>query len=982
MLYFQIILLVILFVSLLTILKNKMFKSIGALLGGIFISLQVVSIYLTNNIGDYKFYEHFKWSVVSNIYQEFLPEFLLAVCFLVIITFILYWLSSILSKLSSKISVPTSIICTILLSLNSHVFYNLYETISLKSGNSYTLTKAISKLPLQKAELLTNRDVSASAGRNIIFLSLESFEKGFINERPDLTPHLNQLKKEYHYYDLLPSSGGGWTSASAYMALTGMPAYFGNKYNDIFQGSNKIQINNIGNVLETAGYDMQYLIANKDFSGMKDMLETLGFNVKSEDDFETKYEKIPWGIHDKDLFDEIEKEAIALSEKERPFALFASTISTHYPDGIYDSRMESLIAPKNSELEFMVAAVDYYIGNLFSTLKEKNLLENTTVIIVPDHQFMGKHKVIDDLEDRGLFVLSTTPIDEMETKNLSQVSMPNIVLDVADIETDAVFLDDLIQGNKNQFVYNYKKELRDVNIASLNTITMKDGFNVVRMDSLISVAYKNDSNLIFAQTDLTKASKKLFQINVDRYFRYYSSRHIPIADIKTAVKKPNTINIIYVNDTIHTYYSDQDGLVSFKKDANRVVFENTELIPKFQFLQPSSNEEELDKKLQFLVIRSSGFNSKETSYYQYGGNTYRFSRGVNVISINSKGSYTLENFDTYANYEARNELLTYLKQIKKSKFRSFIIVHDTAGEVFGEFEQELNAIGLFKLIDIKNRQAYIASYEQGGFLEYLDDFTIEKKYAVPNLKLEAKRNTDDEITTYSKQVDRFIAHAGGKIDGKVYTNSLEALNKSYQAGFRLFELDIIKTSDGHFVAAHDWDTWKRLSNYSGETPVTLKIFNSQKLFGEYTPLDMTAINSWFETHKDAILVTDKTREIKRFSTEFLDKSRLIMEVFNVEDAELASVYRVEPILSESIIASMNLNLVPFMKDRDFKYITFSRNSISKFKGVLKMAKENGIKSYVYHVNFQGGKDEKYVVEYELGQVYGLYADEWDFKTPE
>lgn len=34
-----------------------------------------------------------------------------------------------------------------------------------------------------------------------------------------------------------------------------------------------------------------------------------------------------------------------------------------------------------------------------------------------------------------------------------------------------------------------------------------------------------------------------------------------------------------------------------------------------------------------------------------------------------------------------------------------------------------------------------------------------------------------------------IAHAGGGIDGNIYTDSLEALNQSYQNGTRLFDID-------------------------------------------------------------------------------------------------------------------------------------------------------------------------------------------------
>lgn len=48
-----------------------------------------------------------------------------------------------------------------------------------------------------------------------------------------------------------------------------------------------------------------------------------------------------------------------------------------------------------------------------------------------------------------------------------------------------------------------------------------------------------------------------------------------------------------------------------------------------------------------------------------------------------------------------------------------------------------------------------------------------------------------------------------------------------------------------------------------------------------TPLDMTAINDWFKAHPDAILVTDKVNEPRKFAGQFIDKKRLMMELFDV-----------------------------------------------------------------------------------------------------
>ena len=51
---------------------------------------------------------------------------------------------------------------------------------------------------------------------------------------------------------------------------------------------------------------------------------------------------------------------------------------------------------------------------------------------------------------------------------------------------------------------------------------------------------------------------------------------------------------------------------------------------------------------------------------------------------------------------------------------------------------------------------------------------------------------------------RLIAHAGGAVYGYRLTNSLEALDRAWEAGFRFIELDFQRTSDGEIVLIHDW----------------------------------------------------------------------------------------------------------------------------------------------------------------------------------
>ena len=144
---------------------------------------------------------------------------------------------------------------------------------------------------------------------------------------------------------------------------------------------------------------------------------------------------------------------------------------------------------------------------------------------------------------------------------------------------------------------------------------------------------------------------------------------------------------------------------------------------------------------------------------------------------------------------------------------------------------------------------------------------------------ETKSKTDTTFVPHEPL--RFIAHAGGRIEGMNYTNSLEALNNSYKNGFRLFELDIIETSDGEFSRSCP-KHWKTMVGYEIDNkPVSMREFKKYKI-ANLTSLGMNEINNWFLEHKDAILVTDKVNFPRKFSNIFIDKQRLMMELFTLE----------------------------------------------------------------------------------------------------
>ncbi len=103
-----------------------------------------------------------------------------------------------------------------------------------------------------------------------------------------------------------------------------------------------------------------------------------------------------------------------------------------------------------------------------------------------------------------------------------------------------------------------------------------------------------------------------------------------------------------------------------------------------------------------------------------------------------------------------------------------------------------------------------------------------------------------------------VAHAGGALDDRPATNSMDALDMSIKKGFRYFELDFKFTSDGHLVCIHDWDS--AFENTFGFRLIgipTLKEFknliNRNPMFNNCT---LDSLVPWLADNPTAVLITD------------------------------------------------------------------------------------------------------------------------------
>ena len=722
--------LVFCFLIILSFFKNKRLKSCIAIAFSFFVAMQITSLYLVNEFVSYRFFIHFNSRDVFAMIPLFEYTFMLKILvfpfgtYIVLNYFSFPYFFKVCNLIHKRVLIRIFglffiVLSIAVMSIRKGLIIKTFELVKIiYAENSSSYEENALKLDLLKPLKVADIDVFAEDSKNIIILSLESFEKAYLSKKMShLTPNLRNLKnnKNWSYFDMAENDGSNWTSGSLYTTLTGYPAFFNRNHNSIFQTLYKTKIVSIFDILNKLDYKKTFLTSETNFSGTDLMLNTFG--VDEIVDYSVLGEK----NQDKDLFEKA-KHIVSENElKKQKYILYVSTLSTHNPNGIYDSRMERFVSPQESSIEFMASAVDFMIGDFLSFMEEKEFLKNTKIFIMPDHLKHGNAAMFAGTGERGLYVLtnvSQKDIDKTKYQNLYQLDLPKLILDVSKVNHNYTFLSEQILGDKNEYVKNNLTDLTNLNVSGFLS------------------------------------------------------------------------NSLHLNET-----------------------------PK------------LNKDFQ---------------------------------------------------------------KIKKDTMR-------------------------------------------------------------------------------------YIAHAGGMIDAITYTNSLEALNRSYELGFRLFELDFRLTSDNKIVAVHEWKEWSSFTNFDQNTPATHKQFMDLKILNKYSPVDMKVVNKWFLEHEDAILVTDKINTPKIFSNAFACKDRLMMELFSWSAIQEAMDNDIIPIVSENILRLIPINRGETLKGYGIEYVAMSRSSIDNHKDVFIDLKKNGIKVFAYHINNNIYKNEEFAMKYETDFYYGIYANEWSFE---
>lgn len=231
---------------------------------------------------------------------------------------------------------------------------------------------------------------------------------------------------------------------------------------------------------------------------------------------------------------------------------------------------------------------------------------------------------------------------------------------------------------------------------------------------------------------------------------------------------------------------------------------------------------------------------------------------------------------------------------------------------------------------------------------------------------------------------KVVAHAMGGINGFTYTNAWEAFVANYEQGTRVFEVDLLLTTDDQLVARHEWTG--NMSKLLGQLDVLpankqgvvldYAEFMDSPILNIYSPIDVEKMLDLMQHYPDAYIVTD-TKEMK---SDLIEKQfTLLTEAAQRRDPALLD--RIVPqIYSQTMLDEINkvysfsdvLYTLYQSKDNDEQVIDFvQRTGID-----ITMPASRATKSFVKKLNNAGARVYVHTVneEDEIRELYRMGVD--------
>lgn len=299
-----------------------------------------------------------------------------------------------------------------------------------------------------------DEDICASAGKNLVFIILESTELTYLDDSkfPGLLPNLKKFTKQCQTFNnMVMAPNASITFGAMFSMITGSVL----THEHLTFGMNSHVKNHVGSrmssfpkILNKAGYYQYFAVGHSGhFAGTENFLKQHRYDETWFGIDRSKRESSwEFAVRDSAVFQKGWEFFQRAAATGKPFNISLLTTDAHGPDGFYDPSEPAYNHPKGQKLNIYNAmfASDHALGKFLKRIQSHPAYGKTCIVIVSDHLAHHYTKTIDILctekERRMLFLIHNSTISQHRQNILAKTfDIAPTILDAMGVKHDYIF---------------------------------------------------------------------------------------------------------------------------------------------------------------------------------------------------------------------------------------------------------------------------------------------------------------------------------------------------------------------------------------------------------------------------------------------------------------------------------------------------------------------------------------------------------------
>ena len=264
--------------------------------------------------------------------------------------------------------------------------------------------------------------------RNLIYIMLESMETSYLSKElggameENLIPELYDLASENLCFSNTKEKVGGfyttkgatWTIGSMVAQTAGIPLKTPTEDVNQYGAAGEAflpGVTTLTNILHNAGYNQTLMVgSDASFGGREVYFAQHGideicdiYTARADGIIPGNY-FVWWGMEDLYLFEYAKQKITALAENPEPFAFTMLTVDTHHVGGYQCALCEE--SNSGETYDQSISCSSRQVADFVQWIQAQDFYENTTIIIVGDHESMDNgyfSRMVDDDYQRLLY---------------------------------------------------------------------------------------------------------------------------------------------------------------------------------------------------------------------------------------------------------------------------------------------------------------------------------------------------------------------------------------------------------------------------------------------------------------------------------------------------------------------------------------------------------------------------------------------------